>query len=92
MEVSFCSQVKLLKGWGFLLALLLYNNLIWGKGKFVGVYQYVNNIVMPECIGVYLQGEQPCRLRLGGHQVTITTHVFSRPGGKRYLEEIDIYF
>jgi len=33
----------------------------------------------------YWQGEQACRLRLGGHQVTITTHVFSRPGGKRHV-------
>jgi len=31
------------------------------------------------------RGEQPCRLRLGGRQVTITTHVFSRPGGKRHV-------
>lgn len=31
------------------------------------------------------RGEQPCRVRLGGHQVTVTTHVFSRPGGKRHV-------
>jgi len=30
------------------------------------------------------RGEQPCRLRLGGHQVTIKTHV-ARLGGKRHV-------
>ena len=28
-----------------------------------------------------LQGDKPCHISLGGQPVTVTTHVFDRPGG-----------
>jgi len=34
---------------------------------------------------VLARGDQPCHVRLGGKLVTITTHVFNRPGGVRHV-------
>merc|ERR1712080_422129 len=31
------------------------------------------------------RGDQPCKLSLGGQPVTVTTHVFTRPGGLRHV-------
>jgi len=34
---------------------------------------------------ILARGEEPCRLRLGGSPVTVTSHVFQRPGNKRLV-------